>query len=163
MVELSWKRPLLYLQKTAFDEVRGHCCLAAARPNLWPVPFPSHVLIIFFAAAQSFEKPPVYNKNHVPTPEEEDEGPQVLNLSNCLKQFATREQLGQMDTWYCPSCKEHVQAFKKMDLWKLPELLCFHLKRFSYEVSTVVLGRWDGRCQPAAAAVRCASAVVRSQ
>jgi len=35
-------------------------------------------------------------------------------------------------TRYCPRCKEHRQATKKLDLWKLPEILVFHLKRFSY-------------------------------
>lgn len=33
---------------------------------------------------------------------------------------------------YCPRCKEHRQATKKLDLWRLPEILVFHLKRFSY-------------------------------
>lgn len=33
---------------------------------------------------------------------------------------------------YCPGCKEHRQATKKLDLWTLPEILVFHLKRFSY-------------------------------
>ena len=33
---------------------------------------------------------------------------------------------------YCPQCKEHRQAFKKMELWRLPEVLVIHLKRFSY-------------------------------
>ena len=33
---------------------------------------------------------------------------------------------------YCPTCKEHRQATKKLDLWRLPEILVFHLKRFSY-------------------------------
>jgi ubiquitin C-terminal hydrolase len=33
---------------------------------------------------------------------------------------------------YCPKCKEHRQASKKLDLWKLPEILVVHLKRFSY-------------------------------
>lgn len=33
---------------------------------------------------------------------------------------------------YCPSCKEHRQASKKLDLWRLPEILVVHLKRFSY-------------------------------
>lgn len=65
----------------------------------------------------------------------EDEGP--LSLHSCLKKFATREQLGEMDEWYCPGCKSHVRAFKKMDLWKVPPVLVFHLKRFSYEV-----GQW---------------------
>lgn len=33
---------------------------------------------------------------------------------------------------YCPRCKEHRQATKKLDLWMLPDVLVFHLKRFSY-------------------------------
>lgn len=33
---------------------------------------------------------------------------------------------------YCPRCKEHRQATKKLDLWMLPDILVFHLKRFSY-------------------------------
>lgn len=33
---------------------------------------------------------------------------------------------------YCPCCKEHRQASKKLDLWRLPEILVVHLKRFSY-------------------------------
>lgn len=33
---------------------------------------------------------------------------------------------------YCPGCKLHRQASKKLDLWRLPEILVIHLKRFSY-------------------------------
>lgn len=33
---------------------------------------------------------------------------------------------------YCPGCKKHCQAVKKLDLWRLPEILVIHLKRFSY-------------------------------
>lgn len=33
---------------------------------------------------------------------------------------------------YCPGCKTHRQASKKLDLWRLPEILVIHLKRFSY-------------------------------
>jgi len=33
---------------------------------------------------------------------------------------------------YCPGCKKHQQASKKLDLWRLPEILVVHLKRFSY-------------------------------
>ncbi|KAK8969477.1 Ubiquitin carboxyl-terminal hydrolase 8 [Platanthera guangdongensis] len=36
------------------------------------------------------------------------------------------------DFRYCPSCKKHQQASKKLDLWRLPEVLVIHLKRFSY-------------------------------
>ena len=56
----------------------------------------------------------------------------VFNLYDCLKLFTTEEQLGEDDPWYCPKCKKHQQAMKKFDLWKLPEVLVVHLKRFSY-------------------------------
>eukprot|EP01102_Stenamoeba_stenopodia_P015465 TRINITY_DN5275_c0_g2_i2.p1 TRINITY_DN5275_c0_g2~~TRINITY_DN5275_c0_g2_i2.p1 ORF type:complete len:407 (+),score=100.16 TRINITY_DN5275_c0_g2_i2:2-1222(+) len=54
-----------------------------------------------------------------------------LTLTSCLEQFLTQERLGADDQWYCPKCKEFKQATKKMDLWKLPEILVVHLKRFS--------------------------------
>ena len=37
-----------------------------------------------------------------------------------------------MYTRYCPTCKKPQQATKKLDLWRLPEILVVHLKRFSY-------------------------------
>ncbi|RWW35144.1 hypothetical protein GW17_00000060 [Ensete ventricosum] len=37
---------------------------------------------------------------------------------------------------YCPRCKEQRQASKKLDLWRLPEVLVIHLKRFSFSRST---------------------------
>lgn len=33
---------------------------------------------------------------------------------------------------YCPHCKQHQQATKKLDLWSVPPVLVVHLKRFSY-------------------------------
>uniref|UniRef100_A0A2P2KY21 Ubiquitin carboxyl-terminal hydrolase n=1 Tax=Rhizophora mucronata TaxID=61149 RepID=A0A2P2KY21_RHIMU len=57
---------------------------------------------------------------------------EAVSLFSCLEAFLTEEPLGPDDMWYCPSCKEHRQATKKLDLWTLPEILVFHLKRFSY-------------------------------
>ncbi|XP_014513603.1 ubiquitin carboxyl-terminal hydrolase 9 [Vigna radiata var. radiata] len=57
---------------------------------------------------------------------------EAISLFSCLEAFLTEEPLGPDDMWYCPRCKEHRQATKKLDLWKLPEILVFHLKRFSY-------------------------------
>ncbi|CAN0923377.1 Ubiquitin carboxyl-terminal hydrolase 8 [Linum grandiflorum] len=55
-----------------------------------------------------------------------------VSLYSCLEAFLKEEPLGPEDMWYCPSCKEHRQASKKLDLWRLPEILVIHLKRFSY-------------------------------
>ncbi|WFD43484.1 ubiquitinyl hydrolase 1 [Malassezia psittaci] len=54
-----------------------------------------------------------------------------LQLSDCLDEFTRAEQLGEDDLWYCPRCKEFRQAMKKFDLWKVPDILVVHLKRFS--------------------------------
>ncbi|XP_058203138.1 ubiquitin carboxyl-terminal hydrolase 9-like isoform X2 [Rhododendron vialii] len=57
---------------------------------------------------------------------------EAVSLFSCLDAFLKEEPLGPDDMWYCPSCKEHRQATKKLDLWRLPDVLVFHLKRFSY-------------------------------
>ncbi|KAM9313396.1 ubiquitin carboxyl-terminal hydrolase 15 isoform 2-T2 [Gastrophryne carolinensis] len=55
-----------------------------------------------------------------------------MKLKDCIELFTTKEKLGAEDPWYCPHCKEHQQATKKLDLWSLPPVLVVHLKRFSY-------------------------------
>ncbi|XP_049935881.1 ubiquitin carboxyl-terminal hydrolase 10-like isoform X2 [Nymphaea colorata] len=57
---------------------------------------------------------------------------EAVNLFSCLDAFLKEEPLGPDDMWYCPRCKEHRQATKKLDLWRLPDILVVHLKRFSY-------------------------------
>lgn len=64
-----------------------------------------------------------------------------VSLLNCLTKFTEREQLGKTDTWYCPKCKNHVRAFKKFDLFALPKVLIFHLKRFRYAQSSFYMHR----------------------
>ncbi|KAJ7203950.1 hypothetical protein B0H12DRAFT_474594 [Mycena haematopus] len=54
-----------------------------------------------------------------------------ISLQDCLDEFTKEEQLGEDDLWYCPRCKKHQQATKKFDLWKAPDVLVVHLKRFS--------------------------------
>lgn len=33
---------------------------------------------------------------------------------------------------YCPQCKAHREATKQLSVWRLPEILIIHLKRFSF-------------------------------
>ncbi|TQS37091.1 hypothetical protein Golomagni_02447 [Golovinomyces magnicellulatus] len=54
-----------------------------------------------------------------------------ISLDDCLDEFGREETLSEMDTWYCPRCKEHQRASKKLELWKTPDILIMHLKRFS--------------------------------
>ncbi|BGP01124.1 Ubiquitin carboxyl-terminal hydrolase [Rhodotorula toruloides ATCC 204091] len=60
----------------------------------------------------------------------------VITLSDCLTEFTKEERLGEDDMWYCSRCKEFKQATKKVELWKVPDVLVFALKRFSS-------GRWS--------------------
>ncbi|KAI9376075.1 hypothetical protein BJX61DRAFT_491973 [Aspergillus egyptiacus] len=54
-----------------------------------------------------------------------------VTLYECLDEFNKEEILSENDAWYCPRCKEHRRAKKKFELWKTPDILVMHLKRFS--------------------------------
>lgn len=58
---------------------------------------------------------------------------ETVSLVDCFDAFRADEQLGEHDMWYCPKCDKHVQAYKKMDIWSLPEVFIVHLKRFQYQ------------------------------
>jgi len=51
-------------------------------------------------------------------------------LQACLNLFTRKEKLDKDNAWYCNKCKEHKQATKKMEIWKTPDILIMHLKRF---------------------------------
>lgn len=53
-----------------------------------------------------------------------------LSLDKCLNYFAKSEILSEDDLWYCPNCKDHRQATKKLEIWSVPDILTIHLKRF---------------------------------
>ena len=61
---------------------------------------------------------------------------QDITLQQCLQMFIEPEVLGPDDKWYCPHCKEHMQAEKRMSIWRLPPILIIHLKRFKYHHSS---------------------------
>jgi ubiquitin carboxyl-terminal hydrolase 4/11/15 len=52
-----------------------------------------------------------------------------ITLDDCLNEFGKEKTLS--NAWYCPRCKEHRQAQKKFELWRTPDILVMHLKRFS--------------------------------
>ncbi|CAD8091291.1 unnamed protein product [Paramecium sonneborni] len=53
-----------------------------------------------------------------------------VSFYDCLQYSQMPEQLNAENTWFCKVCKEHVQAFKSMQIYKAPQLLIFTLKRF---------------------------------
>jgi len=58
---------------------------------------------------------------------------EAVPLSSCLDAFTEKEVLTQDNAWYCSKCREFQIASKKIDLWRLPDLLIIHLKRFSFD------------------------------
>lgn len=54
------------------------------------------------------------------------------NLDDCLDLFCEEEVLTGDEQWYCPKCKAHVDATKKIDMFMLPPILIIHLKRFKF-------------------------------
>ncbi|CAM9499152.1 unnamed protein product [Chrysoparadoxa australica] len=55
-----------------------------------------------------------------------------VSLRQCLDQFRTPETLDESNNWYCDVCKEHREAVKAMELWRLPNILVLALKRFEH-------------------------------
>ncbi len=59
-----------------------------------------------------------------------------VSLMDCITKYGEIEQLGEQDMWYCNRCKEHVQAWKKIHLYRAPPILFIHLKRFHFSSTT---------------------------
>ena len=57
----------------------------------------------------------------------------TITLGDCLQNFSKEEQLEPGNEWYCPKCKKHTLAKKKMELFYLPKLLIICFKRFVRE------------------------------
>lgn len=54
-----------------------------------------------------------------------------VSLYKCLDEYVKEEPLGLENSWQCTKCEKHQPANKKLDFWKLPEILVIYLKRFS--------------------------------
>ncbi|CAM9950630.1 unnamed protein product [Ectocarpus sp. 12 AP-2014] len=53
-----------------------------------------------------------------------------LTLEQCLDAYTREETLEEEDSWYCSSCQAHRRGVMKIDLWKMPDVLVIHMKRF---------------------------------
>ncbi|VDK23382.1 unnamed protein product [Taenia asiatica] len=55
-----------------------------------------------------------------------------LNRSEmkCIEKFFESEALSGENLWLCPQCKIPCEAVKTFGIWRLPEYLIIHLKRF---------------------------------
>ncbi|ORX50361.1 hypothetical protein BCR36DRAFT_583477 [Piromyces finnis] len=84
-------------------------------------------LLEFLFGKKKFEvfSPKTNNIHSVKKPESKP-----ISLEECIDEFIKEEILTDENKWFCPNCKDDREAYKKMDIWKAPEILIVHLKRF---------------------------------
>jgi ubiquitin carboxyl-terminal hydrolase 4/11/15 len=61
---------------------------------------------------------------------EEETKRDVLTLDDCLRFSTKPEKLREENAVYCGKCQTHVRGTKQMTVWRLPNILILHLKRF---------------------------------
>ena len=63
-----------------------------------------------------------------------------VSIYDCFKNFVKLEKLEENNEWFCPECKKHQRATKKMEIYKSPHVLIVHLKRFknNSKIDTIV-------------------------
>ena len=63
-----------------------------------------------------------------------------LTIYDCFDIFVTEETLEEDNKWYCPKCKEHQCANKKIEIYNPPNILIVNFKRFNNmsKIDTVV-------------------------
>lgn len=64
------------------------------------------------------------------TTDDDDNGNKNCTVYDCISNFTRKEVLEKGNEWYCNKCKAHVLASKKMELYRVPQILVVHLKRF---------------------------------
>ncbi|KAG2774208.1 hypothetical protein JG687_00009173 [Phytophthora cactorum] len=55
-----------------------------------------------------------------------------MSIHDCLKAYTEQELLSDDAAYYCSKCKTHRSVAKKISVYRLPNVLVLHLKRFSY-------------------------------
>jgi len=68
--------------------------------------------------------------NNIPSETFEAENDKVT-LIDCFSDYVAQEKLSQDESWFCPSCKNLIQANKKMEIYRAPDIYVIHLKRFT--------------------------------
>lgn len=54
-----------------------------------------------------------------------------LTIQTCLRAFSNTEILDENNPWFCPNCDRNQCADKKISVWRFPDTLILHLKRFA--------------------------------
>ena len=61
-----------------------------------------------------------------------------VDLRACIQEFSKNERLENSNRIFCVKCNELSCGSKKMEFWRLPKILIFHLKRFKQVQGTKI-------------------------
>ena len=95
--------------------------------------FKSKELILFAYLKKYNEKGRVYKNIElfdINTKNKIESSNKNMNIYDALDLFKDEEILDKENKWYCPSCKKHQMAKKKMDIYRIPNYLIVQFKRF---------------------------------
>ena len=73
-----------------------------------------------------------FNKTYQDISMESERVKPELDLTDCLDAFSSRELLDQANPWFCPMCRKNQTASRTLSVWRYPDFLVVHLKRFVY-------------------------------
>merc|ERR1712113_450586 len=59
----------------------------------------------------------------------------LVHISDCLKKFTKKEQLGITAKIHCKECGKNQESTKQLTISQLPFVTCFHLKRFEHQLN----------------------------
>jgi len=54
-----------------------------------------------------------------------------ISVRDCMDELCLRKTLSATDLWECPRCDAVQEACQTLNLWKLPDVLVLHIKRFN--------------------------------
>jgi ubiquitin carboxyl-terminal hydrolase 4/11/15 len=60
---------------------------------------------------------------------------QTFQLDECFANLVNKERLDDTNKWFCPHCKDKVNASKKFNIWIPPKIMIVQLKRFIHNFS----------------------------
>ena len=60
-----------------------------------------------------------------------------MRLGSCLTELCKVEEVSISDSWICRNCRNTRDGRRNLSLWRLPDLLTFHLKRYK------TLTKWE--------------------
>ena len=63
-----------------------------------------------------------------------------ITIYDCFEAFRTEEKLEMDNSWYCSKCKKNQEAFKKLEIYRAPNILIVQLKRFDCKTENIYEG-----------------------